>query len=69
MSLAEQIAGEGPGSGPPPADPETDSARRRERFLWFTRTVPMPVTQEDGLLIMHTPGGHPGDPDVFCTSP
>ena len=41
----------------------------RERFLWFTRTVPMPVTEEDGLLIMHTPGGHPGDPNVFCASP
>lgn len=41
----------------------------RERFLWFTRTVPMPVNPEDGLLIMHTPGGHPGEPNVFCASP
>jgi len=41
VSLAEQIAGEGPGSGPPPADPETDSARRRRRFRWWWLLPPL----------------------------
>jgi hypothetical protein len=34
VSITEQTSGKGPG-GPPPADPETDSAGRRGRFRWW----------------------------------
>ena len=41
MSLTEQVAGNGPGSGPPPADAEPGSARRRGRFRWWWLLPPL----------------------------
>jgi hypothetical protein len=46
-----------------------DTVGVRERFLFFTHTVQMPFSMEDGHLILHAPGGHQGQPDVFCASP
>jgi hypothetical protein len=41
----------------------------RERFLFFTHTVSLPFIWDGGRLIMHPPGGHPGDPHVVCAGP
>jgi hypothetical protein len=46
-----------------------DSFLVRERFLFFTHTLTMPFTPEGGYLIMHSPGGHQGEPNVVCASP
>jgi len=41
----------------------------RERFLFFTHTVQIPFSTDGGRLLMHTPAGDQGGPDVFCVSP
>jgi hypothetical protein len=46
-----------------------DTVGVKERFLFFTHTVQMPFTPDGGRLIMHAPGGHQGEPNVFCASP
>jgi hypothetical protein len=38
----------------------------RVRFALFTRTVAVPWGDRGDSLIMHEPGGRPGDPDTFC---
>lgn len=38
----------------------------RERFLVFTHTVSLPFGRQGDHLIMHNPGGHQGEPDIFC---
>jgi hypothetical protein len=38
----------------------------KERFLVFTHTVAFPWTYDGGELIMHNPGGEPGEPGAIC---
>jgi hypothetical protein len=45
-----------------------DSFLVRERFLSFTHTVPVPFIPEGARVIMRSPGGHPGEPNVLCAS-
>jgi hypothetical protein len=38
----------------------------RERFLFFTHMVAVPWSMNGAELIMHDPGGKPGDPHTIC---
>jgi hypothetical protein len=38
-----------------------------ERFLRFTRTVPMPFVDYGRPVITNAPGGQPGPPGTFCS--
>jgi hypothetical protein len=38
-----------------------------ERFLGFTRTVPMPFVDYGRPVITNAPGGQPGPPGTFCS--
>jgi hypothetical protein len=38
----------------------------KERFLFFTHTVALPWSMDGAKLIMHAPGGKPGDADTVC---
>ncbi len=40
----------------------------RERFLSFTHTVALPFGLQGQHLLMHHPGGHQGERNVFCAS-
>jgi hypothetical protein len=39
-----------------------------EKFLGFTRTVPMPFVDYGRPVITNAPGGQPGTPGTFCSS-
>jgi hypothetical protein len=38
----------------------------KEQFLFFTHTVAFPWNMAGGALIMHDPGGDPGDANTIC---
>jgi len=40
----------------------------KERFLFFTHKVALPWSMAGGALIMHDPGGHPGEANTICAS-
>jgi hypothetical protein len=40
----------------------------RERFLTFTRTVPVPIIGTGAQVLVNTPGGRPGNPTAICAT-